>query len=111
APGGSELSQRQASALCRWPPTDNASHTFRSGKNEVMGVLVFGEGAAQLARARNQGACHVLAFLGLTVSLLDGPDNQGTDRGAGPLRPETEPVMQRVGDINGGSDCHDIIMS
>jgi hypothetical protein len=76
-----------------------------------MRVLVFGEGGAKLARTSNQRAGHVLAFLGLAVGLFDGPDNQGTDRGARPLRPESEPVIQRLRDIDGGSDCHDTIMS
>ena len=76
-----------------------------------MGVLVLGEGGAKLARTSNQRASHVLAFLGLAVGLLDGPDNQGRDRDARPLRPETEPVIQWLRDIDGGSDCHDTIMS
>src|SRR5574341_1310520 len=87
---GNKLSQFQASELCRWKTSDSASHTFRSGKNEIMGILVHGEVRAPLALAFDQRAGDVSAFLALAVALvlpidlLERADDQGAHRGAGP---------------------------
>jgi hypothetical protein len=49
---------------------------FRSGKNEIMGVLVFWEGWTEFAPAGNKRASHILTLFGLRVNLLERPDNQ-----------------------------------
>ena len=76
-----------------------------------MGVFVFREGGAKLARPRNQRPSHVRAFLTLVIGLLESSDNQRPDRSAGPLRPMAQPVVQGLRYIDGRSDCHDMIVS
>src|SRR5262249_31060373 len=107
---GSNRSQRQASALCEWPATDRATHTLMSVKNKIMGVLFFGELRTQLARSLYQRTRHISTVAAFAVGLLDGADNQNANRGACPLRPVTEGFVQRLRNVNGSSDRHDIIM-
>src|ERR1700684_1866255 len=109
---GRKLAHFQASALWEWPATERASHTFRSGKNEVMRILVFWKRRAKLSRALNKRAGKTLAALGrIGIGLFDCPHDQGTDGGTGFLRPIPQPVVQWFRNITCGADGHAIIMS
>src|SRR5271165_5828287 len=109
---GSRFAHFQASALWEWPATESASHTFRSGKNEVMRIVIFRKRRAKLPRALNEWPGEIFAaFVRVGVGLLDRPHDQRTDGRPGLLRPAPQPVVQWFGNVNCSADRHDMIMS
>jgi hypothetical protein len=81
-----------------------------SGKNEVMRIPVFGECRPKLAGAGNERTRQILAFPGIAVDLLDRPNNKRANGRAGPFRPVSQVLVKWLWNIDGGSNCHDIIM-
>jgi hypothetical protein len=91
---------------------ESASHTFRSGKNEVMRILILRKRRAKLPRALKEWPGQILAALvPVGVGLLDRVHDQRTDGGAGLLRPVSQPVVEWLWNVNSSTNRHDIIMS
>jgi len=76
-----------------------------------MGVLVSWKLRTEFARASDQRAGHAVTFLGLAIGLLESTNDQGTNRGPRALCSVAQLVVQRLRNINSGSDGYDIIMS
>jgi hypothetical protein len=85
---------------------------FRSGKNEVMQILIHGKRRAKLPRILNERASQILAALvRARVGLLDRVHYLRTDGGAGLLRPVSQPVMKWLRNVYTSRDRRDISMS
>jgi hypothetical protein len=76
-----------------------------------MGILIHGEPRATLSFCSNERAGYATAFSGLRVGLFERPNDERADGRTGTLGTVAEAVMEGFRDINGGSDCHDMIMS
>src|ERR1700721_432202 len=111
ASSGSIFIHFHAPVLCMWPVSERASQTFRSGKNNVMRVLVRRILRAALSGAANERAAHRTPLGAARVGLLNRPHDQRADGSAGTFRAVTQPIMQRLGDIDSGADSHAMIMS
>jgi hypothetical protein len=91
---------------------ESASHTFRSGKNEVMRILILRKRRAKLPRALKEWPGQILAALvRVGVGLLDRVHDQRTDGGAGLLCAVSQPVVEWLRNVNSSTNRHDIIMS
>ncbi len=74
--------------------------------------LIFRKRRAKLPRTLNQRTRKkVTALVGVRIGLLDRPHDQRTDGSPGFLGPIPQPVVQWVGKVNCGTDCHDMIMA
>jgi hypothetical protein len=76
-----------------------------------MRILVNGESWPKLSFAADEGASYPPPLLGFRVGLFEGPHNEGADGSAGTLGAVPQPIMKRLGNIDGGSDGHDMIVS
>jgi hypothetical protein len=76
-----------------------------------MRIFVGREPWAALSFTFDEGARNVAPLPGLTVGLFNRPDDQRAHRSAGLLRALAQFMMQRFGDIDGGTYSHGFIMS
>ena len=76
-----------------------------------MWVLVFRELWTEFARSSHHGPCYFDLSARFRIGLFDGVDDQAADGCARVFGALAKLLVQRLGDIDGGSDCHDIIMS
>ena len=91
---------------------ESASQTFRSGKNEVMRILIFRKRRAKLPRTLNERTRETFAALvRVRIGLLDRAYDQRTDGSPGLLGPIPQTVVQWVRKVDCGADRHDMIMS
>ena len=102
--------QAHAASECMWLAQLNASHTFRSGKQDVVWILPVGAASRWLALLSHQWTGHVPRWLRPEFA-LDGAGNQRTNRGALCRRPLPECGVKIVWNIDRSSDAHAIIMS
>src|ERR1700678_3782477 len=91
--------------------SERASQTFRSGKNNVMGVLIRRVLRTTFARAANQRASDRMALCRTWIRLLNRMHDQRADGSAGTFRAISQLVMQRLWKIDRSTDCHAIIMA
>lgn len=108
---GRDRTHLHATKLCACVATDNASHTFTSGKNEVMGGFVDGEARTELSLPSYHWPSDRLLLATSRVSLLKGANNQGADRGAGTLGATPQLVAEWSRDVDRGSDRQDLSMA
>jgi hypothetical protein len=107
------LSQRQASMLCECLVKDSASHTFKSGKNEVMRVLVLREQRTKFAAsfAFDHRPGNVFTFWLSAINLFERLNDEGA-HGSTVLRGTLAKLMvQRLREVDRRSDCHGLIMA
>ncbi|PYT22390.1 MAG: hypothetical protein DMG57_35395 [Acidobacteria bacterium] len=76
-----------------------------------MGVLVFWKLRTEFTAAGDQRAGHAVTPFGLAVGLLESANNQSPNRGSRALCSVAQFVVQRLRNINSGSDSHNMIMS
>jgi hypothetical protein len=76
-----------------------------------MRILVHREVGTKLPATFNHRArdAFPFPFLGLRKGLLNGLDDQRTNRSTSLCRSAAEQIMQCVRDFNGGADGHDIL--
>jgi hypothetical protein len=105
---GNKVNQFQAAVECEWEFTHNASQTLRSGKNEVMRILVLREGGTRLPRTADKRTGDVTIFARAGIGLLDRTNDQGTNGGAGFPGAVAKPLIQRLRYIDRDANCHEL---
>ncbi len=76
-----------------------------------MGIFVFGELWAKLARTTHERASYRFLLAGLRVHRFDCSDDERTNRCPGAFRAMSKPVVQRFRDVDSSTNGHDITMS
>ena len=106
----------QAIALWECSTSESASQMLRSGKNEVMGILIHWVQGPSLTCSRDEGEGHMPTGLPrllprVGIDILDRAHDERADGDAGGLGALFQTLVQRFRKLDNGSGWHELIMT